>query len=233
MRAVLDVVVKDPKKLGDLVAEHNRRISNTNEGQLAVVRSLQSRRAKLTEERDRFVEAIGHGAGAVKILVAEIEKREKEMEELQGRIAEAEALVTPLLIPRAAAVKDYVAGSASLFENDSARDKEFLERVLEGIFVYADGTITLRFRESSLFAPVTSFGLQGDEQGSDATLAARRKLHRDLLANGLAQFEDCKNKPATVQVEQAHGLPFYRFDSPRGAKNRVGVPSGVEPALAT
>ncbi len=167
----------------------------------------------------------------MKILVSEIEKREKELEELQGRIAEAEALVTPLLIPRAAAVKDYIAGSASLFENDSARDKEFLERVLEGIFVYADGTITLRFRESSLFAPVTSFGLQGEEQGSDATLAARRKLHRDLLANGLAQFEDCKNKPATVQVEQAHGLPFYRFDSP--AKIALASPAGVEPALAT
>ncbi len=40
---------------------------------------------------------------------------------------------------------------------------------------------------------------------STAALAATRKLHRDLLENGLAQFDDCKKKPKTVQVEQAYG----------------------------
>jgi len=36
-------------------------------------------------------------------------------------------------MPRTNAVKDYISGSASLFTNELARDKDFLGRVLEGI----------------------------------------------------------------------------------------------------
>ncbi len=232
VRDVLNVVVKDPKKLAGLVAEHNRRISTANAAQLAVVRSLEAQSQKLAAERDRLVEAISYGTGAVKVLVGEVEKREKDIQELTTRIREAETLVQPLLIPRPPAVEDYLVGPASLFDDDFTRNKQLMERVLEGIFVHADGTISLRFRESSLFAPVTSFDLKTRaEQPVSQQLAATRKLHRELLENGLAQFDDCKQKPKTVQVEQAYGLPFYRFDSP--AKKTLASPEGVEPSLAT
>jgi hypothetical protein len=49
-----------------------------------------------------------------------------------------------------AAVEDYLTGPASLFEDDFNRNKQLVEKVLEGTFVYMDGTISLRFRESSV-----------------------------------------------------------------------------------
>ena len=228
VRRVLDVVVKDPRKLEELVAEHNRRVSNANEAQLGIVRSLQARHQKLAEERDRFVEAIGFGSGSTKILVAEVEKRVQEIEALAARIVEAETLVAPLLFPRLAAAQDYIAGSASLFAGDLARDKQFLTRVLEGISVHADATITLRFREASLFGPVTSFGL-GPAASSGPRLEDARKLHRGLLENGLAQFEDCQQKPKAFRVEEANGLPFYRFDPPN---KTLASPAGFSRDIA-
>jgi hypothetical protein len=126
-----------------------------------------------------------------------------------------------------ASVEDYITGPASMFEDDFARNKQLVDKVLEGIFVHVDGTISLRFRESSLFAPVSVFDLKAPgDQGGPANLAATGKLHRDLLENGLAQFDDCNKKPRTVQVEQAYGLPFYRFGVPN---KTLASPAGVEP----
>lgn len=250
VRDVLDVVVKDPKKLAALVADHNRRISDANAGQFAVVRALTARQAKLVEERDRFVEAIGIGTGATKVLVAQIEKREKEIEELAKRISEAEVLVQPLLLPRPAAVHDYIAGPASLFENDLAHDKEFLSRVLEGIFVHADGTISLRFQGASLFAPVVSCRL--DAEASASPLPAARREHQKLAVALLRDVKASKERgtaPHLHVVENAASGVTYvatrevfgdaSFEpSPSagpggGGNNIVGVPDGTSTIFPT
>jgi hypothetical protein len=82
--------VKDPKRLAALVVEHNNRVGAANEGQLATVRVLQARRDSLEEERGRLVSAIAVGKGVARTLVRELEKREKELEEITGRIAEGQ-----------------------------------------------------------------------------------------------------------------------------------------------
>ncbi|MFI5299617.1 MAG: hypothetical protein ACHREM_16135 [Polyangiales bacterium] len=229
MRRLLDVVVKDPKKLEELVATHYRSVSDANEAQHSVVVALQAKRKRLTEVRDRFVEAIGIGGGVVKTLVAQIAARETEIEELAARIVEAEALIAPLLLPRPSAVAEYVTGGASVFGGDPARDKRFVEQVLEGITVYADGTITVRFRESSLFAPVRAIDLGSPATGSNGpSVEAVRKLHRDLYENGLAQFDECSKKPTGVRVHEAHGLPVYLFETTQ--ERTLASPTGFEPS---
>jgi hypothetical protein len=100
------------------------------------------------------VQAIALGTGAAKILVAEVEKRVAEIEEITGRIASAEAALQPLLFPRPAAIADYLSGNASLFEEDYARNRQLLDRVINHILVLADGSIVVQFREASLFEPV-------------------------------------------------------------------------------
>ncbi len=90
---------------------------------------------ELTTERDRFIEAIAYGTGVTRVLVSGVEKREKDIEELTRRMFEAQALVQPLLIPRAPAVEDYITGPVSMFEDDFAQNKQFVDKVLEGILV--------------------------------------------------------------------------------------------------
>jgi site-specific DNA recombinase len=74
LKALLEVIVKDPKQLQILVAEHNRRISSTNEEQLAVVRTLEGPQRTRAEEVERLVGAVAAGQGKAKALVDAIEK---------------------------------------------------------------------------------------------------------------------------------------------------------------
>jgi hypothetical protein len=175
VKDLLEVIVKDPRQLELLVAEHNKGISAKNEGQLAIVHALQARRRATEEERDRLVAAIALVTGAAKILVAEVEKRESEAEALVSRIAEAEALVQPLLVPRSSTVYDYTTGSARLFTGDHPRDREFLGRVIENMLVYADGSLVATFREASLFEPIRGARLSMDQTSRSGELAPAQR----------------------------------------------------------
>ena len=81
------------------MAEHNKRVSTANEAQFAVVPALETRKKALEAERDRLVHAIALGTGAAKVLVAEVDKRVAEIEEISGGITSAEAGLQPLLHP--------------------------------------------------------------------------------------------------------------------------------------
>jgi site-specific DNA recombinase len=63
VKQVVDSVVKNPSRLEALVAEHNKRISTTNQAQLGVIHSLKARQTALVEERQRLVDAIAQGTG--------------------------------------------------------------------------------------------------------------------------------------------------------------------------
>ena len=60
-------------------------------------------------------------------------------------------------MPRAPAVSDYLTGSASLFQDDMARDRALLEQVLDCILIYASGAIVVKFKEATLFEPVNTY----------------------------------------------------------------------------
>jgi hypothetical protein len=185
VRQTLDVVIKDDKQLKALVHEHNQRVTNANQGQLAVVRALEARRQVLEQQRGHLIEAIKFGTGAAKLLVGELDKCVHEMTDLAKKITEAEALVQPLLLPRAATVANYKTGTASIFTGDYATDRHFLEKVIEAIVVYADGSLLLQFKESSLFQPVKFARLQNKPpQGED--LAAQRRAQQAELDRMLA-----------------------------------------------
>jgi hypothetical protein len=138
---------------------------------MAVVRTLEGRQATLTDEVERLVAAVAAGKGAPKALVEAIDKKETELQELTRKIAEASALVQPLLLPKQTAVADYVAGSASLFTGDFAHDRKFLEHAVDKVLVYESGALVVRFKQESLFEPVR-FATLG--QPSKADIAARR-----------------------------------------------------------
>jgi hypothetical protein len=179
---MIDVVVKDPKQLEVLVAEHNRRISSA--GQLATSRTLEVRRRAAEEERERLVAAIALGKGTSRKLVAEVEKREQEIEELRSRIEEAEASVQPLLLPRRVAVTDCISGSTSRFTGGFNHDRQLVERRIDTILVDPERSLVVQFREASLFEPLR-FGrlprLEPKAQGEGAGLDARRNAVRTEL----------------------------------------------------
>ena len=90
-------------------------------------------------------------------------------------------------------MQDYITGPASLSTDDFARNKEFLARVLEGIFVHADGAISIEFKAQSLFAPVLSYRLSTSTPATDRP-AARRE-HEKMFA-GLQKMMKRERKKA-------------------------------------
>lgn len=65
----------------------------------------------------------------------ELEKREKELEEVSARIADAEERVLPVLVPSIARVKDFVTGDFALFTGDFDNDRKLLEQTVSCIMV--------------------------------------------------------------------------------------------------
>jgi hypothetical protein len=210
---MLDVVVKSPKQLEALVAEHNKKISSANEVQLASVRALEIRQRDLDAQKARLIDAIKQGIGAVSILVGELDKCAQELDGIAKRIESLRVLVQPLLIPRRHAVTDYISGSASLFTGDVTEDRATLEKVLEGVWVYADGSLLVQFRRESLFHPVRHVHLLPvSKTAQDDVAAARGELlkgfqeaigtYRAGAANDLKDdievdiFEDADGPPA-------------------------------------
>jgi site-specific DNA recombinase len=227
VRHLLDVVAKDPEQLKQLVAQHNKSISSANEGQLASVRALEARRREAENEQERLVAAVALGTGAAEILVREVERRASEIAELDKKIEEAEALVQPLLLPHPAAVRDYVTGSASLFHGDVSEDQEFLRGIIEGIYIYTDGAIVVRFKEASLFEPVKECRINENARDRLLDIEQNRVLHDSLRRGALKRLQQLEPDAEGLEVGEYQGFPMYRPIRRNDSLNRVGVPSGI------
>lgn len=239
----LDVLVKDPTALAELVARHNQRVDSANEHQLSTIRSLEARREQLVMERDNIGAAIATGSKQSKTLVELVLQREEQIVAVETRIEESRSLLQPLLMPRTAAVRDYITGDASIFQGDLARDKEFLTRVLEGIFVSADGAIVMRFRDDTLFARVAAYEFRTD---SPAPTGPRDRRRRDHLwdtsvfgwKNGHGQVV-AKEIAGAVHLRKAASAAPSGSDEPpprdgeEASLNRMNVPRGIRTLVAT
>jgi hypothetical protein len=176
VREALDAIVKDPARLKELVAEHNRKLDEKNDQQRAVVRGLEADRDRIAQEAARLVDAIAQGTGAAAMIVAKVQRHEQKLVELEARISDAEALIQPLLVPTTATkLADYVTGSATIFLDEYARNRALVERVLDKILVYASGEIVLVFRPDSLFAPVMTATVTA------VSKSASREEHRAMF----------------------------------------------------
>ncbi|MDH5675098.1 MAG: hypothetical protein OEZ06_23410, partial [Myxococcales bacterium] len=183
------------------------------------------RKGQLESERARLVEAVKLGGGELKVLVDEMKRVEGDLTALEEQIAVAQARLQPLLLPNAKAVEDFVVGRDSIFEGDQARDRQFLERVLEGIFVYADGTIVLRFQQDSLFAPVRAYEFHPDRAFERGTVADRwfHGLNSGHAAGLAKVFEG-----AELRVVEQKGGPRFRLSALRSPPlHTVSVPRGI------
>lgn len=75
-----------------------------------------------------------------------------------------------------------MSGNASIFDEDYARSRQLLERVLDHVLVLADASIVVPFREASLFEPVRFCRVPAPasaqaSEGSAEPLADVRKAH--------------------------------------------------------
>ncbi len=212
VRHIIDAVTKDPKQLEVLVRDHNQRITQANQSQMGVVQSLRTRKERVTEELARLTEAIALGGGAPKTLLTAIQEREQELEEVGTKIVEAEANVQPLLMPRAPAVEDYLTGSASLFEDDMARNRALLEQVLDCILVYASGAIVVKIKESTLFEPVNTYRLKnlGAEAADLAQARSRQQQNVAMVTEFLERHgPDRALEDADFEINKdANGSPY-------------------------
>ena len=254
LKQMLEVVVKDPKRLAGLVKEHNNRVGAANKDQLATVRVLQARRNALEEERGRLVSAIALGKGVAKTLVGELEKREKELEEISARIAEGEGRVLPVLVPSIARLKDFVTGAAKLFTGDFDSDRKLLVETISGILVYPNGSLVVQFQEASLFEPMRFAQLPNTVNGQERDIARARAAARREVQEQRAEIERVAGKKALENLEMdvemdADGNPAFimmtagvvkrSFGGAQGSSSRRSdevayvSPAGVEPALAT
>ena len=219
MKELLEVVMKDPTELKRLVSDHNRRIATTNEAQLVTVRALQAQQSALTLEIERFLTAIALGKGAAELLVNELEKRQRKLTEVATRIADAEALVHPLLAPRLGGAEDFRSGDARLFSGQMQEDRALLDPCVESIAVYGDGTLVLKFKEAGLFEPLRYAPLP--PQRSTVNLPDDRKRYADELA---AVRDDAAQ---TLTREQLDGLEVDVLHDPDGRPAFVMMTPGV------
>ncbi len=223
VKELLEVIVKDPKRLAALVVEHNSRIGDANEGQLSTVRALQARKQTLETERGRLVGAIVAGTGPAKTLAAEVEKRDAELEEVTARIADAEARMLPVLVPSIVRVTDFMTGNAPLFNGDFDADRKFLEHVVDKVLVYESGAIVVQFRHAGLFEPIgfATFG-----QTSPGDLAAKRRGHLHEFQQGkeaVAQQAGAAAESLAVDVlHDKNGSPAYIMFTPGSVKRTFG-----------
>jgi hypothetical protein len=140
-------------------------------------------------------------------------------------------------MPRAPTVSDYLTGSASLFQDDMARDRALLEQVLDCILIYASGAIVVKFKEATLFEPVNTYRLK-NLGAEPPALPEARALQEQGVAMGKETLrcfrpeEDPKDVDFMVN-EDANGSPWVmamknaRLIKERGVVNDVGVPNGI------
>lgn len=231
VREALDAIVKDPARLKELVAEHNRKLDERNDEKRAVVFGLEAEHARIKQEAARLVDAIAQGKGASGLIVEKIQRHEETLVELDARITDAQALLEPRYVPSAASkLAEYVTGDASIFRDDHPRDRALVERVLDKILVYPSGEIVLSFKRDSLFAPVMSLRTRAD---ATSLRTEHRQIFDKLTANG------------DVRVWASEGPNGVCYATTRGRKLAAdepdcewfelakAAPGGGEIALAT
>lgn len=217
VRRVLDVLVKDPDKLGELVAEHNRLVGDSNSEHLSAVRRIEAQLVDARAAQDRLVEAIEAGA-AVKVLTEKLAKREREIKQLEVDLARAQASVQPTLQPRGLDRWQVAGGNASLFTGDYTHDRGLIDQVVTAITVGRDGVITLAFNGPSLFGSVREYEVMPGalEAGVDAPLQDERETHI-VASDGQV--------PAAITEYGEDSL--IRFEYRNYSEKTVGVPSGI------
>jgi hypothetical protein len=191
------------------------------------------RRAAVTAERDRLVEAIAAGGAGLKVLVDGIAQREEQIKTLSARIEETQRLLHPRLVPRQLAEDDFAAGEASLFTGDVAKDKELLGKLLEMIVISSNGAIVVRFRDDTLFARVGSSvptGGRADRRRDhawDADVFAAR--HGDTAKSIIREVPGYRPRlrPASAAIMAPPG------GGPGGTGNSISVPRGIRTLVAT
>lgn len=126
-----------------------------------------------------------------------------------------------------------------MFDGDLAHEREFLRRVLEGVYVYNDGAILVRFREASLFEPVRSFQLHTDDRGAlmpDVPVETARRAHQQI-AGYLPAIRDAMGQTGPVHFTvHAGGALVPSFGEARDpAVKSVGDPTwkSLEPRSST
>jgi len=140
-------------------------------------------------------------------------------------IADAEALVHPLLAPRHGGAEDFRSGDARLFSGQMEDDRALLDPCVESIAVHADGTLVLQFKEAGLFEPLRYAPLPSLPE--TVNLPDDRKRYNDELDRMRA---DAASRLAPEQLEglevdvlhDADGHPAFVMMTPGAVTRTLG-----------
>jgi hypothetical protein len=123
--------------------------------------------------------------------------------------------------------------------------RELIEQVLDGIYVYADGDIVVQFKEAGLFEPVSSFTLSRLEVGERPLPKARQLIAMGVgcvdrmvergRATDAPDFLDAKDIEVRVKEKDRGTFHFLlyprrvsgRLDDEPPTEETVGVPNGI------
>jgi len=169
---VLEASKKDPSRLAALVEEHNRSIAAVNQREGARVQALRAKRRDVAGALDSLAKAV-EMADDIPALVGLMKTRQAELDALDRQIADGQAELKPLLVPRR--TEEFVEGDAQLIDDEVAARRRVTEDVRK-IVVYPDGAIVLHFAPESLFE-LTTYGFDLDEDTETADLRGLRQRH--------------------------------------------------------
>lgn len=221
IKYVLDVLAKDPEKLQVLVQEHNDRIKAHNSGHLSAVVRIEAQLQEAQTAVRNLVSAVEQGL-ATKALLTSLAKREAEAEALEAELTTQRAQLQPLLFPKLHGLQEFAQGSKSIWTGDFVADRLLLDRTLEALRVHPDGTLTVHFRQASLFGPLGTYTIHDPEAGFQASMEDQRKLHRMMKAS----------MPGTITVADHGGRLVItnatpESETPASSEGSGGLVSGV------
>jgi site-specific DNA recombinase len=235
VKEAIDIAVKDPRRLADLVREHNRRVEDSNTGQLGMIDTFRRRLADLRSQQANLVAAIKMGR-SLSTLVEELGSVETQILSVEKQIEDAEAMLKPILIPRALAVADYLTGDASLFSGGRDKDRVLIETVIEAVVIH-QGVVLLKFRDDSLFASVREHvidSMTGD--ASPSSKAAVRKRNRRSFEGAHAWLEEHPDRGTILGhsgasegswIRRTAAEPAENLSARNQALNSMSDPSGI------
>ena len=119
----------------------------------------------------------------------------------------------------------------------SWRQRELLEQVLDGIYIYADGDIVVQFREAGLFEPVSSYTLRNLEAEAPALPEARARQEQGVAmvteaVRCIRPDEDLKDVDFMVS-EDANGSPWVMAMKNARVVRRGGAVPGTGPGSSS
>lgn len=204
VRFVVEVVAKDPRKLAELVADHNARVDETNASVLAAISRLQDRLRERQAARGRLVEAITLG-GDIASLVDALRLAEDDCRRLDAQIGEARARVQPRLHPRLD-IADYEVGDAPLLSEESAaapadrqriqtRNKLLLQRLLDSVLAFDDGSVYVQFATDGVFSAAQEARIDPGVPSVRAALAGRRQAMHQARLRAELNLSDYEPRP--------------------------------------